>query len=38
MILQPTPQKLTPQLGSLLEKYAWAEEVTNSGIEIINFL
>lgn len=33
MILQPTPQKLTPQLGSLLEKYAWAEEVTNSGIE-----
>ncbi|CAB3371437.1 Hypothetical predicted protein [Cloeon dipterum] len=32
MILQPTPQKLTPELGTLLEKYAWAENNSQSGI------
>ncbi|KAF4519539.1 hypothetical protein B566_EDAN009442 [Ephemera danica] len=25
LILQPTPQKLTPELASLLEKYVWTE-------------
>ncbi|XP_059477485.1 40-kDa huntingtin-associated protein-like isoform X2 [Neocloeon triangulifer] len=32
MILQPTPQKLTPELGSLLEKYAWAENNPQTGV------
>jgi len=31
LILQPSPQRLTPSLAQVLEKYAWAEENANNG-------
>lgn len=38
LILQPSPQRLTPSLAQVLEKYAWAEENVNNGIDhIFNF-
>ncbi|EZA61217.1 Factor VIII intron 22 protein [Ooceraea biroi] len=30
LILQPSPQRLTPSLAQVLEKYAWAEENVNN--------
>lgn len=33
LILQPSPQRLTPSLAQVLEKYAWAEENVNNGID-----
>lgn len=30
LILQPTPQQITPMLTSVLEKYAWVETVDNN--------
>lgn len=34
LILQPSPQRLTPSLAQVLEKYAWAEENVNNGINL----
>lgn len=31
LILQPSPQRLTPSLAQVLEKYAWIEENVNNG-------
>jgi len=35
LILQPSPQRLTPSLAQVLEKYAWAEENVNNGTHVI---
>jgi len=35
LILQPSPQRLTPSLAQVLEKYAWAEENVNNGTLVI---
>lgn len=37
LILQPSPQRLTPSLAQVLEKYAWIEENVNNGIKVYNF-
>ncbi|XP_071561408.1 40-kDa huntingtin-associated protein [Temnothorax nylanderi] len=34
LILQPSPQRLTPSLAQVLEKYAWAEENVNNGLNM----
>lgn len=31
LILQPTPQRLSPALAEVLEKYAWVEESSSAG-------
>lgn len=36
LILQPSPQRLTPSLAQVLEKYAWAEENVNNGKIILH--
>ncbi|XP_020292857.1 factor VIII intron 22 protein-like [Pseudomyrmex gracilis] len=34
LILQPSPQRLTASLAQVLEKYAWAEETVNNGLNM----
>lgn len=31
LILQPSPQRLSPSLAHVLEKYAWVEENVDNG-------